>query len=356
MTQHAALNIPRIAATETTLHPVTWLIWLGSVLLTLTITRNPFYLTLIVLCIALMLIAVRPLVEAKMVPVSPLRFGIFVVLVWGPFNAATIHFGTTVLFHLPSFIPLFGGPITLEALTYGILNGVIVSAMYAAFTILNLVLPVHAIIRLIPRAFHPIAVVISIAITFVPTTLRQFQHIREAQAVRGHRLQGLRDWLPLLLPLLIGGLERALQLAEAMTARGFASEGHRAQQTGTRLAVVGGLAAILGGWLLRLLWGYQLVGIPLMLGGTALVLAALWHVGRGIPRTTYRRRRWTALDSLVVGCAAGVAVVFLRLIPGLDSTSLFFYPYPTLTWPTFEPVIGAAILGLLGPLIILYHR
>ena len=31
-------------------------------------------------------------------------------------------------------------------------------------------------------------------------------------------MRGLRDWLPLLMPLLIGGLERALQLAEAMTA------------------------------------------------------------------------------------------------------------------------------------------
>ena len=34
--------------------------------------------------------------------------------------------------------------------------------------------------------------------------------IREAQAVRGHRVQGIRDWLPIVVPLLVSGLERAM--------------------------------------------------------------------------------------------------------------------------------------------------
>ena len=47
------------------------------------------------------------------------------------------------------------------------------------------------------------------AITYVPETARHFQRIREAQAIRGHRLRGLRDWRPIVIPLLVGGLERA---------------------------------------------------------------------------------------------------------------------------------------------------
>src|SRR4030043_1151670 len=95
--------------------------------------------------------------------------------------------------------------------------------MVASFTVLNLALPVRDLISLIPRAFFPVAVVTSIAVTYLPTTMRQFQQIREAQAGRGHQMRKLRDWLPLLMPLLVGGLEHAMQLAEAMTARGFAS-------------------------------------------------------------------------------------------------------------------------------------
>src|SRR4030065_1354430 len=95
--------------------------------------------------------------------------------------------------------------------------------MLLSFMLLNLALPVRDLLRLIRRAFFPVAVVTSIAVTYLPTTLRQFQQIREAQAVRGHQVRSLRDWLPLLMPLLVGGLEHAMQLAEAMTARGFAS-------------------------------------------------------------------------------------------------------------------------------------
>src|SRR4030043_448637 len=95
--------------------------------------------------------------------------------------------------------------------------------MVASFTVLNLALPVRDLISLIPRAFFPVAVVTSIAVTYLPTTLRQLRQIREAQAVRGHQVRSLRDWLPLLMPLLVGGLEHAMQMAEAMTARGFAS-------------------------------------------------------------------------------------------------------------------------------------
>jgi energy-coupling factor transport system permease protein len=207
------------------------------------------------------------------------------------------------------------------------------------------------LIRLIPRAFFPVAVVVSIGVTFVPITVRRLQQIREAQAVRGHRLRGVQDWLPLLMPLLIGGLERALQMAEAMTARGFASAETEDQAAAPRVAIAAGLVTLLSGWLLRLVWGQELAGLALMLIGIGLILSMLWVVGRRVPRTNYRPEIWTGRDSAVLVGAAVVLGVFI--LPVVDHTALIYYPYPTLSLPSFNPAIGIGTLGLLIPAFLL---
>ena len=40
-----------------------------------------------------------------------------------PFTALTSHYGTIVLFRLPASWPIIGGPITLEAMLYGLTGG-----------------------------------------------------------------------------------------------------------------------------------------------------------------------------------------------------------------------------------------
>ncbi len=333
------------------LNPITWVIWVGAALVALSATRNPLYLALILLWISLVLLATRSTSPTPPVPVSPLKFGLVVVILSALFNGLMVHVGSTVLFQLPPAWPLIGGPITLESLAYGALNGLALTGILSAFIAFNQALPVRALVSLTPRAFYPVAVVISIAMTFVPTTLRQFTQIKEAQAVRGHRVRGLKDWLPLMLPLLVGGLERALQLAEAMMARGFAGGESDAAADKTRLATIAGLLALLGGWLLRLVWEQKLLGGALMLLGVALVGGALWIAGRRIPRSVYRPYGWSVFDGVVIYCAATATGVFVFSLPGLDKTSVFYYPYPRLAWPDFNPLIGLATVGLLGPVV-----
>jgi energy-coupling factor transport system permease protein len=313
----------------------------------LSATRNPLHLLLILLCIAMVNGALGAKRELPRAPVSPVRFALFVVPLSALFNGLTAHFGDTVLVRLPAGLPILGGPVTLEALIFGMINGLVLSGIFAAFTLFSQALSVRALIRLIPRAFYPVAVVVSIGVTFVPVTMRQFQQIREAQAIRGHRLRSLRDWVPLFIPLLIGGLERALQLAEAMTARGFASAGQAGESTVARIAIVLGLVALLSGWLLRLVWGRELLGWGLLLLGVTLILGSLWILGRQIPRTAYRSWPWTKWDSVAVLGAAAVVAAFS--VPGFAQPSFYYYPYPALSLPGFDPRMGVALLGLLGP-------
>jgi len=337
------------------IHTTAWYIWLLASLASLSGTRNPLYLIVLLAEMALVVEALyTPVGNELRAPVAPGRFVFFVVPAGALLNVLTTHVGATVLLRLPENIPLFGGPLTLEGLVYGAINGLALAALFTAFAVLNLAVPIRDLIRLAPRAFYPLAVVVSVAVTFVPTTLRQVQQVREAQAVRGRRMRGLRDWLPLFMPLLIGGLEHALQLAEALTARGFASAATPAaapRDQGVRFGILGALLLLLSGGLLRLAWDLQVWGWLLMLGGIALFGWALHRAGRAAPHSTYRRVPWTRADTLV---ALGAVLAALPLWLRPEAVRLYS-PYPALTLPVFDPWVGLAFLGLTFPVFHLYR-
>jgi energy-coupling factor transport system permease protein len=331
-----------------TLHPLGWAAWIAAIVAILTLTRNPFYTALTLGLVALVgwRCAAPTGDEQHTLALSPLRFGLIVVTTASIFNMAMVHVGTTVIFTLPAWIPLFGGAWTLEALAYGALNGLALAGLFAGFTVINRVVPVRSLLRLTPRAFHPVAVVVSIAVTFVPTTLQQIQQVREAQAVRGHRLRGVRSWLPLVVPLLEGGMERSLQLAEAMVARGFAS-GATSEERRPQILVLAGFVAIVMGWLLQLIWAQPVTGAALLIAGSATLLGGLWRAGRSHPHTVYRPDQWQRWDWVVVGGAALAAGAYL--LPLFERSAIFYYPYPALSWPPFDWRIGLATLGLAAP-------
>jgi hypothetical protein len=58
------------------------------------------------------------------------------------------------------------------------------------------------------------------------------------------------------------------------------------------------------------------------------------------------------LPDWAVVLGAGVTLVALAL-PGPGRDSLIYYPYPALTLPAFDTLIGLAILGLLAPAALL---
>ncbi len=335
-------------------HYLAWVIWLAALLGALSLTRNPLYLILLLLETLLVLAHLRRDDALMAAPIKPLHFAAFAILAGTTINALTTHFGETVLFRLPAGIPLFGGPVTAEGAAYGALNGLTLAAIFAAFVTLNLAVSARDLVRWIPKAFYPVALVISIAMTFTPAMLRQVRQVREAQAVRGHRMRGMRDWLPLFMPVLVGGLERAFQLAEAMTARGFAASGFAASGFAKpargwvdRLMLLAAPALLLAGGMLRLLWGQGVLGLLLIFGGVGLFAWKLYRAGRGVPHTSYRQTPWTFYDGVVV--AGALAALLALIFWGGDTRA--FTPYPVLTLPRFSPGVGALFLGLLAPLL-----
>ena len=330
--------------------PWAWVSWLVATVVILSITRNPLYLVLILICVVFVGMTLRQAGAESTSPFPLWKLAAWIMLLSTVFNALTSHYGETVLFTVPGNLPLLSGPVTLEAIVYGATNGLVLTGLLASFMVLSLALTVRELISLIPQAFFPMAVVTSIAVTYLPTTLRQFKQIREAQAIRGHQMQTLRDWLPLWMPLLVGGLEHAMQLAEAMTARGFASTSPLKTTRGNtpRIFIIIGLMLLAIGWVVQL-GGAGINGLAMILAATILILGGLWYLGRQSARTIYHRPGWGWQDWLTAGVS--MAVLAICVLPLLDpiNQSLYYDPYPTLTLPPFNPLLGMTILGLVLP-------
>ncbi|MGI6541891.1 MAG: energy-coupling factor transporter transmembrane component T family protein [Limnochordia bacterium] len=91
-------------------------------------------------------------------------------------------------------------------------------------------------LRLIGIPTDDVAMIISVAIRFVPTLLEEADMIKKAQIARGARFESKRltekakSYLPLIVPIFIAAFRRADELALAMEARGYHGAGRRTQQ------------------------------------------------------------------------------------------------------------------------------
>jgi energy-coupling factor transport system permease protein len=330
------------------LHTWAWLFWLASGLVMVSATRNPLYL--ILLDIALIILQTLTTPAHKQLPSFTLRFAASILLLSSLFNLFISRFGETIILTIPNQIPLIGGPLTLEALVFGATNGLVLIGMFTLFTILNQVLPVRSLVRLIPQAFEPIAVVTTIAITFIPATQKQLHAIREAQAVRGQKIQRLRDWLPLIIPLVTGGLERSMQIAEAMTARGFSGQAEQRPSIVQRLLMPFGLFMMIGGWLWQLSQPKLFIGWGILLVGVIAILIQLFLGGRKNRITRYYEETWNLPSTLVFITSLASILLLSFALPG--SETLLFDPYPRVILPGFSPWQALFFLLILFPILL----
>jgi energy-coupling factor transport system permease protein len=161
-----------------------------------------------------------PAGRRKLYLVGALGSGLAVFLVT-PFVATV---GWHVLWNGPS-VPILGRlDVTREELHNGLFQGLRLTAVGLAFAAYALLLD-HD--RLVQGARFARRSVLSVALAtrLVPTLERDAAGLVEALRGRGVEVTGTRGRARLLAPLLAGSLERALNLAEAMEARGYGRPG-----------------------------------------------------------------------------------------------------------------------------------
>jgi drug/metabolite transporter (DMT)-like permease len=145
-------------------------------------------------------------------------------------------------------------------------------------------------------------------------------------------------------------MEHAMQLAEAMTARGFASTRSTVprQQNQSRLFMLAGVILLAVGWLTQL-GDQKKNGWILVALGAGLIIGGLWLLGRQSHRTTYHRPPWCWQDVLSLIVSLCILAILIFPIPGVNHDSLYYDPYPRLTIPSFSPFLGLVLLGFLLP-------
>ncbi len=329
----------------------TWLAWGMAAIVPLLTGRHPVVLAEVLLIVLVVRTVCLPPDQAARWG-WVVRLGAIAVPVGVVFNALTVHAGDRVLVHVPDSVPFAGGEITWNAVFYGLLSGLTIVALVAAGTTVAAAVQWSALMRLLPARAATLAVAGSVAWTFLPQLATSWREIREAQTARGHRWRGARDAVPLVVPLMAGGLDRSLTMAEALEARGFGSAG--ASHTQSRWA-----APALGLALTAAVTGLYLFAIGRSLDAMVVIAVAAMIGFAGIRvmneaairPTHYRTATLTRADAAVMAGAA-IAVLVVVLALQFQPAALRYEPYPTLSWPVSSPLLAAALGGLLMPAVL----
>lgn len=328
-----------------------WLVWLVVASLVPILTRNP-----VLSGEVLLIVLIVHLSSAQILSSPPLGWLLKLVagfaVVGAVFNMLAVHAGTSVLFTVPGRVPLIGGPITLNALIYGLCNALALLAIVSIAIQVGSRVEWMSVLATLPSRLSGLAVACSVAWMFLPQVAVSFRQVREARMMRGYPTRSVRDLLPLVLPLLAIALERAMTTAEAIEARGFgmlADQRRVAGFGGRRMAasclVAGLLALLTAGFALGT--GASLIAVLLFIAGVALVGGGYRIASPGSTGgpTRYRVLIMPRIDRLIVAVLVvlGAALVMWRIVFPDDFA---YEPYPDLTVPPM-PVGLIALIGLL---------
>jgi energy-coupling factor transport system permease protein len=334
------------------LHPAAWWVWGVGLAVAASRTTNPFLLVLIVLVAGWVVVERREVGAVNaFVPflvVGLFAIGLRVVMVALLGGGVT---GRVVLFRLPE-VPLpewtggvrIGGAVTFEGILVALYEGLRLAAMLACLGATNALASARRLLRYVPATLYEVGTAVVVALTFAPQMVEDAARVRTARRLRGHSGRGVRELARLAVPVLVGALERSLNLAASMESRGYGRVVRRTSAS-TRLAgtltVVGLGGVVLGLYGLLDATSPVVLGLPVLLVGVACAVAALMVGARRDPRTRYRRDPWGAPEWAVTVCglvpAAVLAVASARGWAGVVPQQV-----PAVL-PALPPVLVAAI-------------
>lgn len=339
---------------STRLHPGAWAAWFAAVAVMVLLISNPLYHALIAICALIVYASVRP----------PGGSGLDALLVGGwalasltiPLNLITGSSGATEIIELPSAtLPgwlgsvTFGGAVTAESLLYATSDALAIGALVSAICAFNAGVDHFQLLRITPPGLAQLGVVVTVGLLLIPETRARAASLREARLTRGQPA-GWSSLIPLAIPLLSDAMERAVQRAESLDARGFgalATRGGTAEAIG---AIAGLTLAAMGafGW-----YYYEdaraLAAAALASGGALVGLVAWRQASRGTARRMFVPA-FGARDAVVAaGAIAGVGAVVLMRATGIGDIS--YLPFPELHAPEFSLLAAGAIALILPPML-----
>jgi energy-coupling factor transport system permease protein len=304
------------------LHAGAWWLWAISLAVAASRTTNPLVLVAILAVTGYVVAARRPdtpwsasygmFLKVSLVAIA-IRVTLFALLGGAP--------GHHVLVRLP-IVPLpswmagvrLGGPITLEGVLASAYDGLRLGVVLCCIGAANSLTSPRRLLKSLPGALHEAGVAVTVALAFAPQAVAAVGQLRSARKIRGRNDKGLRRIRGLTVPVLEGALERSVDLAAAMDARGFGRHGASTpavRRTTAGLTLTGLLAMLASSYGLVDRNAPRVIGVPLLLVGAALTASGFAVGARRGGRTRYRPDPWRAAEWIVVasGLTAAVCVV-----------------------------------------------
>ncbi len=344
------------------LHPVAWWLWAAALATCAARTTNPFLLALIGAVACFVVSARRSSAPWSHSIAFFLRLGVVVIVIR---VGIEILFGQRglpghVLFTLPR-VPLpswaaavsIGGPVTLGSVLDAFVVGLQIAVILLCFGAANSLASPYRLLRSLPAVLYETGVAVTVALAFTPELVQSIGAVRQARRQRGIPTKGLRGMRGVAVPVLESALDRSLQLATSMDARGY----------GRRVAVGKGSrrwanVTTVGGLLLLAVGLYGVVdsgslfglGLPVLAVGAVLCGVGLALGGRRTARSRYRPDPWLGPEWIVVGSGLAALIAFAVAhaldVPGLtvSFTPVVFPSIPLL------PILG--ILTTLLPAVV----
>lgn len=337
------------------MHPAAWIAWVLMVMVVALTTTNPFYLGIILLSVILVAVMAPRTGTGVASFRALLFFGVGMLLI--SIVIATINgsYGDHILFTIPGpEIPdwlgglRLGGPVSAEGLAAAAIRGVGILSVLLAFGVFNGAVSPHRVLRSTPAALFQASLVVTVGLTLLPSSIEDLRRVREMRALRGAP-GGIRGLPSLVVPAVIGGLERSMQLAEAMEARGYGAAPPLPRHA--RIAAAASVPFLVAGaWL----WFYETD--LRWLGGVAALAAiaclAWWW------RTAARAHRTTRYGDEPIGAIdrAGIfaSLAALALAVGLRATGeghLAYNPFAGLPTPELHPLGIVPALAIAWPAV-----
>ena len=355
-----ALPVSRAIAGEPAVQAEAWLAWLVAASFAVFLTSNPFYLATACLT-GLVVYESLPRGSRRRAYGLIVKIGLFFALLSIPFNVLTGSSGSTALADLPRLsFPgwlggvTLGGRVTVEAALYAAGRALRLVALLLFATAFNVGVDHYRLLRLVPSALKQLGVVATVAVLLLPQAFAQARSVAEAQRLRGRRMRGLRDAGAFVVPVLAGALERSVQRAESLDARGFGSTPSGGVMTGRSKALVMLSVGLAGAGVCLYLYrgDNALPAVAVMAGAAVAAMLVIRARGGHLQATRYFREPLARSSALVIGCSAlSLALLLGMRIAGAGGVA--YYPYPTVAIPDLHPLGVLAFLCLLAPALYL---
>lgn len=341
------------------LHPLAWWAWAVGLAVTAIKTTDPLLLSLVAAVVLFVVASRRTTAPWARSFSFFLRLGLFVIAIR---MAIEVVFGQRglpgqVLFTIPR-VPLpswaagvsIGGPVTANALVGAFVVGFQLAVILLCFGAANTLASPYRLLRSLPAVLYEAGVAVTVALAFAPELVIAVASVREARRLRGRPVRGVAGLRGMAVPVLEGALDRSLQLASSMDARGYGrrnglTRAHRRLANGliaTGLLVVAvGLYGVLDSGSMGGL------GLPVFAAGLALCAASLLLGGRRTSRTRYRPDPWRWPEWAVL-LSGAVAVVGISVAEAVGVGGIQYSATP-LAVPGLPAMVAAAILVGLVP-------